>query len=102
MAARPPPAVLKKLSSSKEAADAAVREAAGTSVAVPGGATVQHAKEKGAKGDKGAAKELAVASSVDVTSGIELTAALSNGEIQSVADSLIAVFAELMPSRSSS
>ena len=38
MAARPPAAVLKKFAPSKEAADVVVREAAGTSVSVPGGA----------------------------------------------------------------
>ena len=95
MAARPPAAVLKKFAPSKEAADVVVREAAGTSVSVPGGATVEHAKEKGAKG--GTSKELSVASSVDVTSGAELAAALSAGEVQSVADALIAVVAEQAP-----
>ena len=100
MAARPPQAVLKKFAPSKEAADVAVKEAAGTSVTVPGGATVQHAKEKGAKaGGSGSStsKELAVASSVDVTSGAELSAALSAGEVQAVADALIAVVAEQAP-----
>ena len=99
MAARPPAAVLKKLAPSKEAADAAVKQAAGTSVAVPGGATVTHAREKGAKGgsETTAAKELAVASSVDVTSGAELAAALSAGEVQAVADALLAVVAEQAP-----
>ena len=100
MAARPPQAVLKKFAPYKEAADVAVKEAAGTSVTVPGGATVQHAKEKGAKaGGSGSStsKELAVASSVDVTSGAELSAALSAGEVQAVADALIAVVAEQAP-----
>ena len=63
---------------------------------VPGGATVEHAREKGSKSTADA-KELAVASSVDVTSGAELAAALSAGEIQPVADALIAVVAEGAP-----
>lgn len=96
MAARPPPPVLKKYQPAAEAANLAVEEAAGTSVSVPGGATVEHAKEKGAKSSP-TGKELAVASSVDVTSGSELAAALSAGEIQSVADALIAVVAEQAP-----
>ena len=98
MAARPPPALLKQYRPAAEAANLAVGEAAGTSVSVPGGATVEHAEEKGAKsGGGGTAKELAVASSVDVTSGAELAAALSAGEIQSIADALIAVVAEQAP-----
>lgn len=98
MAARPPPAVLKKYAPSKEAANVAVTGAAGTSVHVPGGATVQHAGEEGAKGGQSPpAKELAVASSADVTSGSGLAAALSAGEIQAVADALVAVVAEQAP-----
>ena len=103
MAARPPPALLKKYQPATDAADAAVNGAAGTSVSVPGGATVQHTKEKAGGGGAGGAskssKELAVASSVDVTSGAELAAALSAGEdeVQAVADALIAVVAEQAP-----
>lgn len=92
MAARPSAALLKKYKPASEAASSAVADAAGTSVTVPGGATVAHARRKG----DGTASTVTLdhATSVDVTSGAELSAALAAGEVQPVADALLGLIAE--------
>ena len=76
LAARPSPAVAKKYTTQKDAADKAVKNVAGSSATVAGGAVAYTGR-----GDEGAPRAVAL----DFSSSSDLSLALADGDLQPAA-----------------
>lgn len=81
LAARPSPAVAKKYTTQKDAADKAVKNVAGSSATVAGGAVAYTGR-----GDEGAPRAVAL----DFSSSSDLSLALADGDLQPAADAMLA------------